>query len=500
MNPNPIQSMNSLPERDAQVEFLTEPVRLLKATARTMVGHLARVGPLPEVDPELLRAAVARSGLVGRGGAGFPTGRKLETVAAGGRSVVVANGAEGEPASAKDRFLMANAPHLVLDGIQVAARACGSRRAFIYAPQDLLDDVIAPAMRERRDRVQTRMVAAPDGFLSGEESAVVSALRGGSAIPVSTPPRVFERGVKGRPTLVQNVETLCHLALIARFGAEWFRALGSPEEPGTRLVTLSGAVNRPGVYEAEGGQTLEHVLSLGGGVREPVEAVLVGGFHGGWVPYERGDSTLRMTRQSLAPFEAAPGAGVVMALPRSVCGLQAGADIAGYLSGQRAGQCGPCLNGLPTLASTLRELAYGQPSPGLVAEIDRVAALVTNRGACHHPDGTVRIVQEHPAHVLVRGQPPPSGSLQRVRGGRRRRLGSMSERLVIDWVACDARGLCTELLPELLTKDDWGYPLSRSADSSPLVPPVLREHATRAVRECPQLALRLSRERPGERG
>jgi NADH:ubiquinone oxidoreductase subunit F (NADH-binding) len=393
VNPLPAETQLSWPERGAHVETVTEPMRLLNATARTLVGHLTRVGPLPDVDPGRLRASVTQSGLVGRGGAGFPTGRKLVTVAAGGRSVVVANGAEGEPASAKDRFLLANAPHLVLDGIQVAARAAGSRRAFIYAPQDLLDDVIAPALRERRDRVQVRMVASPDAFLSGEESAVVSAVQGGPAIPVTTPPRVFERGVKGRPTLVQNVETLCHLALIARFGAEWFRSVGSPEEPGTRLVTLSGAVNRPGVYEAEGGQTLEHVLSLGGGVRGPVQAVLVGGYHGGWVPFERGDSTLRMTRRSLAPFEAAPGAGVVMALPRSVCGLQAGADIAGYLAGQGAGQCGPCLNGLPTLASTLRELAYGRPTPGLVAEVDRVAALVASRGACHHPDGTVRIVR-----------------------------------------------------------------------------------------------------------
>ena len=369
------------------------PMRLLDATAPTFAAHLARLGPLPAADGALIRAAVTDSGLSGRGGAGFPTGRKLATVAAGGRSVVVANGAEGEPASAKDRHLLRAAPHLVLDGLQVAAKAAGATKAYVYARADLLRDVIEPALHERRDPVAVRAVMAPDAFLSGEESAVVAAVQGRRAVPTTTPPRVFERGVGGRPTLVQNVETLAHLGLIARFGPAWFRSVGTPDEPGTRLVTVSGAVALPGVYEVPGGTTLGHVLSSAGGVSGPVQAVLVGGYHGGWVPNSPGDAHLTMTRASLAPYEAAPGAGVVMALAGSVCGLRAGADIAAYLSGQGARQCGPCRNGLPALASTLHELAYGRPSPGLVGEVERVSALVANRGACHHPAGTVRVVR-----------------------------------------------------------------------------------------------------------
>jgi NADH:ubiquinone oxidoreductase subunit F (NADH-binding) len=366
---------------------------LTNAAADTWTAHTDKLGPLPAADAGHLLRAVSDSGLIGRGGAGFPTGRKLATVAAGRRPVVIGNGAEGEPASAKDRYLLYTAPHLVLDGLQLAARITGAKTAYLYAPQTVLNRTVEPALKQRHDDVRIRLVASPDAFLSGEESAVVAAVQGRPAIPTSTPPRVFERGVGGRPTVVQNVESLAHIALIARFGPDWFRGQGTPDEPGTRLMTVSGAVRRPGVHEVSGGSSLEHVLARAGGISEPVSAVLVGGYHGGWVPYLGTDAPVALSRESLARYGAAPGAGVVMALARSVCGLQAAADIIGYLSGQGARQCGPCRNGLPAIATTVHELAY-RPSPRLpVAEIERLSALVANRGACHHPSGTVRLVR-----------------------------------------------------------------------------------------------------------
>jgi NADH:ubiquinone oxidoreductase subunit F (NADH-binding) len=369
------------------------PPHLLDSAAPSLAVHLARLGPMPALDGEAIRAAVTQSGLVGRGGAGFPTGRKLDAVAAGRRTVVVGNGAEGEPASQKDRRLLLTAPHLVLDGLQAAATATGATAAYLYAPAEVIRDVLTPALRERRDRLAVRAVPAPDAFLSGEESAVVAAIEGRRAVPSSTPPRMFERGVGGRPTLVQNVETLAHLGLIVRYGLAWFRAAGTAQEPGTRLVTVSGAVAFPGVYEVPGGVALDYVLGMAGGVSGPVSAVLVGGYHGGWVPYNPENRALTMTCEALAPFDAAPGAGVVIALSSGLCGLRSGADIAGYLSGQGARQCGPCLNGLPALASTLHELAYGRAHPGLAKEVERLSALVATRGACHHPAGTVRLVR-----------------------------------------------------------------------------------------------------------
>src|SRR3954452_3698251 len=371
---------------------MSAPQRLLGAAPATLADHVRLLGPLPGVEgPTLLRAALD-SGLTGRGGAAFSTGRKLASVAAAAAPVVIANGAEGEPASSKDRHLLGTAPHLVLDGLQLAARAVGSRTAYLYAPADLLRTRLEPALRERRDDVPVTTVASPDAFLSGEESAVVQAVQGGRAVPTSTPPRVFERGVHGRATLVQNVETLAHLALIGRFGPAWFQEVGAQDEPGTRLLTVSGAVAAPTVLEVAGGVALADALTLAGGPTEPLSAVLVGGYHGSWVPADAVAEVV-LSREGLAPYGAAPGAGVVLALGASACGLRAGADVAAYLAGQGARQCGPCRNGLPALAGTLRALADGRPSPVLVAEVERVSRLVEHRGACHHPDGTVRLVR-----------------------------------------------------------------------------------------------------------
>ena len=367
--------------------------RLTAAAATTHRAHLALLGPLPAVPAAQLIAMASAAGLTGRGGAAFPVGRKLAAVQAGGRGVVVANGAEGEPASSKDRALLTQAPHLVLDGLDLAARAVGATSAYLYAPRDLLDGRLAGALRERRDDVAVRTVEAVDTFVSGQSSAAVAAINGLRPVPTTAPPSVHQRGVDGRPTLVQNVETLAQLALLARYGPEWFRGLGTSDEPGTRLLTLSGAVRSPGVYEVAGGTTLGSVLELAGGASIPVQALLVGGYHGGWVPWNPATADLPHSRAALTPYGADPGAGVVVALGSDRCGLRAGADIAAYLAGQSAGQCGPCVNGLPAVADHLARLAAGRTAPSAVRELRRVVGLVEGRGACHHPDGTARLVR-----------------------------------------------------------------------------------------------------------
>lgn len=370
--------------------------RLLGSCADSYAEHLHRLGPLPASKPAELIRTIVDSGLGGRGGAAFPTGRKLVTVAGnarGLRSVVVANGAEGEPASDKDRLLLTHAPHLVLDGLALAVRAVGAADAYLYAPEYLLHGPIRRALAQRSDRVSVRAVAAPDSFIAGQESAAVSVINGGRAVPTITPPAVFERGVGGRPTLVQNVESLAQIALIARRGAHWFREAGTGDEPGTRLATISGAVAQPGVYEVDGGAALVDLIEDAGGLTEPVHALLVGGYHGGWVPWTERSARTSWTRSGLARYDAAPGAGVVIALPARRCGLQAAADITAYLAGQSAAQCGPCRNGLPTLADLLAQLAGGKAPAKTVSEIHRIVGLVAGRGACQHPGGTARLVR-----------------------------------------------------------------------------------------------------------
>jgi NADH:ubiquinone oxidoreductase subunit F (NADH-binding) len=315
----------------------------------------------------------------------------------GKRPVVIANGAEGEPASAKDRTLLTRAPHLVLDGLQLAAGAVGAGEVYLYLPAALADRLRA-ILTERTasgwDPVRVHVVIAPDSFLAGEESAVVSTVEGHRPLPRDKSTLIVKSGVRKAPSLVQNVETLAQIGLLARYGPEWLRRTGTVAEPGTFLATVSGAVRAPGVYETPYGTALGDLLDRAGGAAAPLRAVLVGGYHGGWLPPDPG---LPLSRDGLRPLGGSPGAGVVVALSTMECGLRYSARVAGYLAGQSARQCGPCRNGLPRMADTLARLANAGPvsahEPGLPAEVERMAALVTGRGACHHPDGSARFVR-----------------------------------------------------------------------------------------------------------
>lgn len=346
-------------------------------------AHLARNGQARCRGAALVRA-VGQAGLTGRGGAAFPTHVKLAAVAgASGHKVVIANGAEGEPASAKDAVLLRHVPHLVLDGLQLAAEAVGAAEAYLYTG-DWAADRVRQALAQRADYVPVTVIEAPPRFLSGQETAVVSRVSGGLSLPTFSPQRVSERGVNGAPTLVQNVETLAHLALIARHGPGWFRQLGTPAEPGTTLVTVNVGGRRM-VTEVELGTALADVITGG-------TAVLIGGYHGTWLPMTTA-LTLTLDNRALGRHHAALGAGVLAVLPRQACGLVETARVMRYLAAESAGQCGPCLNGLPRIAAAMAELAAPRPRRGTVQAVEHWAGLVTGRGACHHPDGTARLVR-----------------------------------------------------------------------------------------------------------
>jgi NADH:ubiquinone oxidoreductase subunit F (NADH-binding) len=345
--------------------------------------HLAVYGGLTLGEGDLI-AVLRASGLRGHGGGGFPCGDKLAAVAARrGRPVVVVNATEGEPASKKDRALVRLVPHLVLDGAAAAAAAIGAREVVIAIARSAADErrSLVAALRERSDRHRWRIATVPDGFVVGEETALLNALAGRPAKPSLKPPYPFERGLGGAPTLVQNAETLAHVALIARFGPRWFRSLGTDAEPGTALVTLSGAVAHPGVYEVELGTRTHELIEQAGGATEPVSAFLVGGYFGRWT----GDSSQPLT------IGAGLGAGVVVALPAAACGVRESARVTRYLAGESAGQCGPCVHGLAALAAGLEQIADGQTRDDR-DRLARWANQVTARGACRHPDGAARFV------------------------------------------------------------------------------------------------------------
>jgi NADH:ubiquinone oxidoreductase subunit F (NADH-binding) len=361
-----------------------------------LADHLDWYGESPVAGPALL-SEVERSGLRGKGGARFPTATKLAAVAARRRAVVVANGTEGEPASLKDTVLMTHAPHLILDGAEIAAEIVGAREVIFCVKREsvgipALERALAERRRHGYERVPVRVVGAPNRYVSGEETALVSWMNGGDAKPAFVPPRPFERGVAGRPTLVQNVETLCDIALIGRFGSAWFRSAGTREDPGTTLVTLSGAVTRPGVFEIPLGLRLDEVVRLGGADSKNLAAVLVGGYFGAWLPADALGG-VQMGVESLRKAGSGLGAGIVFAMPREgTCALAEVARATRWLADQNAGQCGPCVNGLDAIAGALTVLVAGDRDRRAETQIGRWLTMMEGRGACKHPDGVARFV------------------------------------------------------------------------------------------------------------
>ena len=358
--------------------------------------HVARWGAPPDRDAGLLGELEA-SGLVGHGGASFPVATKWRSVLAeGGRPVVIANGAESEPASRKDAFLLTRAPHLVLDGLAAAAGALRAHRAIVHvatSSRDAVETAVGERRRMGLDHCDIEVVEAPDRYLAGQESAVVNGLNGQRpAVPSFVGLHsIRERGVAGRPTLVQNAETLAHVALIARFGSDWFRAVGTSDNPGTTLLTV-GVPGGPFVVEAEFGTLLRQAAGFDQNGLVRVRGVLLGGYGGGWVSAAE-FSELGVSEKAARRLGATLGAGVVVPLDADVCPLAELADVVRYMDAEGAGQCGPCVHGLGALADSLERLAYGGPGGPRAESILETCNLIDGRGACRHPDGVVRFVR-----------------------------------------------------------------------------------------------------------
>ncbi|HYO42116.1 MAG TPA: NADH-ubiquinone oxidoreductase-F iron-sulfur binding region domain-containing protein [Candidatus Limnocylindrales bacterium] len=370
----------------------------LTGEAESYDAHRARLGPLPPTyaNGDLI-TTLESSGLLGRGGAGFPVGRKWRSMASrkAGRAVIVANGAEGEPPSFKDRTLMANRPHLVLDGAALAAEAVDADEIVLYVGEEHEAAVAAMrrAMRERRVDIRRpmRLVEAPIGYVAGEASAAVHAINAGDARPTTTPPRMSQSGVGGHPTLVQNVESLAAVALIARHGDDWYRSAGRLASKGTALVTVTGQLGAQGVREIELGTSLGEVVEATGGRREDLSAVVLGGYFGTWTGI---DEAWDLPLDPAAMHEAGLtfGCGIVGVLGVGSCGVAATAEILAFMARESAGQCGPCVYGLGAIAEAIRRIAHGAGTDQDQDNLVRWAALVSGRGACHHPDGAIQLL------------------------------------------------------------------------------------------------------------
>jgi len=359
----------------------------------SLAAHRAGRGTLPETDVARLAEAAERVNIEGRGGAGFPFATKLRLVARGRRPIVVVNAAEGEPLSAKDTGLLLVVPHRVLDGAAVTARALGAREVSIVVPSErpAVGRAVATAIDERRaagERLRWRVAETAGGFVSGQARAVVELLSGRPNLPVTAWQPEGASGVRGRPTLLANAETWAHVGDVVRLGPTRYAARGTAAEPGTTLLTLPDPDRADGrvVVEVDYGTPWAEVLGRAGLQGRPL---LLGGYHGTWVA-AGGLAGLTVSRSAMRAAGLALGAGIVAALPG--CPVVRTADIAAYLAGESAGRCGPCVNGLPALAEQLGLLARGDAS-GAYSRMLRLTQLVERRGACAHPDGTVRLVR-----------------------------------------------------------------------------------------------------------
>jgi len=350
----------------------------------TMLTRTA-LAPISLTGQELIKRLDAEN-LRGRGGAGFPVGRKWSTVRQNGhgRAVVLANGAEGEPLSQKDRALMTERPDLVIDGALLAADAVRAREIIFYVGREHRPAINAMrlALQGRGERAlrNARLVEAPTAYISGEESAAVHFINAGDARPTTTPPRPFERGVDGRPTLVQNIESLAMAGLIAR-----------GVDSRTALVTISGSVQRAGVAEIPLDASLAQAADAAGGLRRDAQAVLIGGYFGRWAaindvwPYTLEPASLRARGLTF-------GCGVIYFLAADNCGVEATARIMTYLASQSARQCGPCVFGLGAIAAATRRLADRSAQPEDLDRLQRWSSQLAGRGACKHPDGAAGLL------------------------------------------------------------------------------------------------------------
>ncbi|MFD3539120.1 NADH-ubiquinone oxidoreductase-F iron-sulfur binding region domain-containing protein [Streptomyces sp. NPDC058662] len=450
-------------------------------------AHLGVHGQLPQLGPDELIALAEDIELRGRGGAGFPFARKLRAVsrsarARDGSTAVVVNGSEGEPSCLKDTALLLHAPHLVLDGALLSAAALGAEDVVVAVTRTDVEQSVREAVAERGPAGRrVRVVRLPERFVTGEGTALVSGLNGGAALPSGQKVRTSERGLNGVPTLLSNTETFAQLAVAARLGAAQYRTAGLASEPGTVLLTVAGST----VVETPTGTSLAYVLDLCG--TEPGQGVLVGGFHGRWLDPASARAS-EVSRKSLAAFDAVLGAGAVLPLPQDTCPAGEVARVTRWMAKESAGQCGPCVRGLPALADVLEDAVRGGGAAALDAVRTRMA-VVRGRGACSHPDGTSSFVasalaafpEEFRDHALG------SGCGRRVLGALPLPEDENPERLVVDWTLCKGHGLCVDILPDVVRLDADGYP----AEASMPVPGRLRPKALRAVRRCPALALRI---------
>jgi NADH-quinone oxidoreductase subunit F len=383
------------------------------------LGGTSGLARAQALGPDGTIAEISASGLQGRGGAGFPTGRKWAAVAmAPGAHYVVCNGAEGEPGTFKDRALMRNNPYQALEGLAIAAYAVGARAAYIAVKarfgrevDALYDAMVAMSEADVLGDVPITLVTGPDEYLFGEEKALLEVVEGEAPLPRNLPPYLHglhavapqlgwsakdgndddDSRAESNPTVVNNVETLSTVAHILARGTEWFRGFGTSSSPGTVVTTVVGDVTHPGVFEVELGTPLADVIGMAGGVSagHAVKAVLSGAANG---ILTGDDLDLALDRETLAAAGSGLGAAGFIVYDDTACMVEVARLFSRFLWIESCGQCLCCKLGTGEITAGLTRLERGDPQPSEMDSIARWLHRVTDSNRCYLPVQEQRLV------------------------------------------------------------------------------------------------------------
>lgn len=372
--------------------------RLLVSAVEYYAAYREQGGYQPLSSPDELLAEAEASGLLGRGGAAFPLAVKLRAVRDNGRvaggpagTVVIANGEEGEPASIKDRWLLRTRPHLVLDGLRLAAVIAGADRAYVYVSDSESALSVETALGELDPDtlgVPVSLWTVTPGYVAGEETAAVRAINGGPAKPTDKPPRPYEEGVGERPTLVSNVETLANLPWLQRHGSAAFRSQGTSGSPGTFLATITGADRPPVLYELPHGLPFRELLALHGVSSDQVRGTLMGGYFAGLLNRRVLDTTL--DHETMRNLGSGLGCGALSIITDD-CPVAVAASVLAYFDRENAGQCGSCFNGTAAMAAVGGALRDGVASTEDLDRLRRWSVVLRGRGACATLDAACNV-------------------------------------------------------------------------------------------------------------
>lgn len=363
-------------------------------------GYRALHTALTSMTPEQVTQAVADSGLRGRGGAGYPTGRKWALLAEAEDDVkyVVANGDEGDPGAYMDRTIMEADPHRLLEGLALAAYATGASHAYVYvrAEYPLAVQRLERAIRlAKRNRLLGRRVLDTDfdlsvevrigagAFVCGEETALMASIEGRRGQPRLRPPYPTEQGLWGRPTMIQNVETLANVPSIINRGPEWFASMGTPESTGTKVFALTGDLVNTGLIEVPMGTTLRHIVEdIGGGVPagRAFKAAQTGGPSGGCIPADHLDTPVAY--ETLRQLGSIMGSGGLVVMDDQVSMPEVARFFMEFSMDESCGKCAPCRVGTVQLHRILDRIVTGEGRAGDVEQLERLCHVVRDTSLC----------------------------------------------------------------------------------------------------------------------